>query len=400
MTALREERIEAFRQVLGRLHDDAYLQTCELVRELTSEDELTPRERTGRFRTLVLRAIEGLSPGADVPLRSSQARSYNVLHLHYGEALMVREVARELAISERQVYRDLRTAEARLWQIVVDDVQRRVARTNSPAQGTDRAALVTREVERLSGARESLAFAEILDGVLRDVDALSKRLGIVLRPRVHGGLGQVTMDRQVARHTLLSLVSHLLQRTRGEALTLTVVRRGAAIELVLECVVDAAQSPDALVPVACEQLLRHAGGHCAVEASEGAARVTLMLRGRLLPTVVVIDDNEGLIALFERYLEGQNCRVLSAQDGATGIELVESSAPALVILDVMMPQQDGWETLQALHTREASRDIPVVVCSVLDDPELAYSLGASGFLAKPVTEEALVACLQAHLSDS
>ena len=63
----------------------------------------------------------------------------------------------------------------------------------------------------------------------------------------------------------------------------------------------------------------------------------------------------------------------------------------------MMPEQDGWETLQALHNDDATRHIPVVVCSVLDDPELAFSLGASGFIAKPVRQEDLLRCLQQRL---
>lgn len=389
-----ETLFDGFRQVLVHLHDDAFLQTNDLVRELVLDASLSPRERANRLRTRVLRAIEDLSPGPDASLRSSGARSYNVLNLHYGEGLMVREVSRELAISQRQVYRDLRTAEERLWQIVRDSIHAAGSTTTDVSDGRDRAELVTREVERLSGVQETLAFSTILDGVLRDVSALSSRLGIAVRSRVHGGLGQVTMDRQVARHALLSLVSHLLQRARGPEVTVMVARRGAAIDLALECQVDKAVSAEELVPVACEQLLRHTGSHCAIQVEDGLAEIKLLLRGRLVPTVVVIDDNEGLAALYERYLEGHGCRALWARDGATGIELVSSSGPELVILDVMMPQQDGWETLQALQNNDDTRNIPVVVCSVLDDPELAYSLGASCFLPKPVTDEALAECLQ------
>jgi len=60
----------------------------------------------------------------------------------------------------------------------------------------------------------------------------------------------------------------------------------------------------------------------------------------------------------------------------------------------MMPQQDGWEVLQLLRNRRRTRDIPVLVCSVIDDPELAFSLGAAEFLAKPVKREELLEALE------
>ena len=113
--------------------------------------------------------------------------------------------------------------------------------------------------------------------------------------------------------------------------------------------------------------------------------------------MLVIDDNAGLVELFGRYLEGEPFRLLGAQNGAQGLRLVEQQQPTMVILDVMMPEQDGWETLQHLKHSEETRRIPVIVCSVLDDPELAFSLGASEFLAKPVSREALLSCLRRSL---
>jgi CheY-like chemotaxis protein len=58
-----------------------------------------------------------------------------------------------------------------------------------------------------------------------------------------------------------------------------------------------------------------------------------------------------------------------------------------------MPNQDGWETLQLLKNDPDTGHIPVVICSVLEDPDLAISLGAAGYLAKPVTQTKLVMML-------
>jgi CheY-like chemotaxis protein len=55
-----------------------------------------------------------------------------------------------------------------------------------------------------------------------------------------------------------------------------------------------------------------------------------------------------------------------------------------------MPEQDGWEVLQRLRSAEPTKTVPVLICSVLDETEIAYTLGASDYLHKPVTQDALL----------
>ena len=62
----------------------------------------------------------------------------------------------------------------------------------------------------------------------------------------------------------------------------------------------------------------------------------------------------------------------------------------LIVLDIMMPEQDGWEVLQRLRATPETRDLPILVCSVLNEPEIAQALGASDYLIKPVTQDALL----------
>ena len=85
--------------------------------------------------------------------------------------------------------------------------------------------------------------------------------------------------------------------------------------------------------------------------------------------------------------------MLGAKEGEEGLRLATEGQPDIIVLDVMMPQKDGWEVLQTLHNSEATRHIPVIVCSVLDDARLALSLGAVDHLAKPVTRSRLLQAL-------
>ena len=73
---------------------------------------------------------------------------------------------------------------------------------------------------------------------------------------------------------------------------------------------------------------------------------------------------------------------------------VMAAIPNAIILDVMMPEQDGWELLQRLRTQPATRTVPIIVCTVFDDAQLAYSLGASAFVSKPANREKILAALK------
>jgi excisionase family DNA binding protein len=84
------------------------------------------------------------------------------------------------------------------------------------------------------------------------------------------------------------------------------------------------------------------------------------------PVILVIDDNEGLVALLERYLTGQNCRVVGATDSREGLLLAQKLQPDAVVLDVMMPGMDGREVLQRLRATLLKRDMPIIICSVFN----------------------------------
>ena len=69
-----------------------------------------------------------------------------------------------------------------------------------------------------------------------------------------------------------------------------------------------------------------------------------------------------------------------------------------MLLDVLMPQEDGWDILQSLKTLPETASIPVVICSVLSQPHLALALGAAEVLRKPISEETLLATVKKVLA--
>jgi signal transduction histidine kinase/DNA-binding response OmpR family regulator len=110
-------------------------------------------------------------------------------------------------------------------------------------------------------------------------------------------------------------------------------------------------------------------------------------------TVLVIEDDPGAVRLLRTYLEVEGYRVDVAADGETGIAAAREHRPGAIILDVLLPGIDGWEVLRRLKADPELRDVPVMVATVVDERNIAMSLGAVDYFLKPVRPEALLARL-------
>jgi CheY-like chemotaxis protein len=115
--------------------------------------------------------------------------------------------------------------------------------------------------------------------------------------------------------------------------------------------------------------------------------------------ILVIDDHQDTLDLLQRYVSDSRYRLITSHEPERALELAKEHHPLLILLDVMMPAIDGWEVLTRLKQHEATAAIPVWVCTVLDQSELALSLGADGFLRKPITRQALLSVLDGPSAD-
>jgi CheY-like chemotaxis protein len=111
-------------------------------------------------------------------------------------------------------------------------------------------------------------------------------------------------------------------------------------------------------------------------------------------TVLVIDDDPDARELIRRLLTREGYRVETASDGDDGLRLAKELKPSAITLDVLMPTMDGWAVLTALKSDPALAGIPVVMVTITSDRTLAYALGATDFLTKPIERERLRAVLR------
>jgi len=113
-------------------------------------------------------------------------------------------------------------------------------------------------------------------------------------------------------------------------------------------------------------------------------------------TVLVIDDDAEARDIVERLLRNDDFVVVTAAGGEEGLRLAHALVPAVITLDVMMPDMDGWSVLRALKADPVLRDVPVVLLTMLDDKSKGYSLGATDYLVKPVERDALRSVLSRY----
>ena len=121
--------------------------------------------------------------------------------------------------------------------------------------------------------------------------------------------------------------------------------------------------------------------------------------------ILVIDDEEDLCVLLRHALtlERSDLDVISAKDGAAGLQRAKADQPHVIILDVMMPRMDGYEVCRRLKGEAATRDIPVVMLTASNDPQLnrkAFEAGAIACLNKPYRQATLLNCVDMALGSS
>lgn len=107
--------------------------------------------------------------------------------------------------------------------------------------------------------------------------------------------------------------------------------------------------------------------------------------------ILVIDDDLAITELMSMLLKTHGFEVLTTNSGVEGVKLVEEKRPTVVLLDLMMPDLDGWQVSKAIRSFS---NVPILILSAINDPSMVASVldaGADDFLVKPVPSSVLVA---------
>ena len=410
---------------LQELHD-----ALQHVRELPARRSHPLCRRLGRrspistteLHQLLLNTIEQVRPSPQVGPDAPRWRRYHYLRMRYVEGARLGQVITELGISERQARREhnaaLQELAARLVQTVgggqdisLHDGVAREEMTTRPTEGdtgafTDRAAYLELEAEltplESSVEIESMHLSSAVEDALSLIIPFAASRDVVVEYVPAETPSAIIATPTIVRQILLNALTYLVGFETTRRLRVTLAEQEATVDVRL-VPVEYGETRGARASIPSLPLLtaaRLSEGQEAVLQTEilphGSTAIRLRFLTTSAPLVLIVDDNPSMIRLFRRYLRGADLRLVQARNGIHAEQLARALHPNTIVLDLMMPIQDGWDLFRSIRSHPETTSIPVIACSVLPERELALSLGANGFLAKPVSSEGLVAALGQH----
>lgn len=289
------------------------------------------------------------------------------------------------------------------------------------------------EADRMTVFAETFSVAALVEDVAATVYGLVQQRGNRLAISVGPGLGKMHTDLVKLRQCLFNLLSNAAKFTENGTITVHAAERGGMVTVSvadtgigmslgqLDRLFERFSQADvsttrrfggtglglAITRAFCRLL----GGDVTVTSAAGVGSVFTIALPVVMPepevepdagapvgqqgarpgkhVVLVVDDDPGQRELLTRFLEREGFAVRTAPDGPTGLELARELQPHAILLDVMMPQMDGWSVLTTLKAEPRLARIPVVMVTFVNEPELGASLGASDTVLKPVQWERL-----------
>jgi CheY-like chemotaxis protein len=119
-----------------------------------------------------------------------------------------------------------------------------------------------------------------------------------------------------------------------------------------------------------------------------------------MPTILVIDDSGTSQIMARMILASLGAAVETARDGVEGLEQAEKLCPDLILLDVVMPRMDGFETCRQLRAREATRETPILMVTTRGEAtnvEQGFALGCTDYICKPFNAVELLTKVKSYL---
>jgi CheY-like chemotaxis protein len=375
----KQQILEELKNALAHLNDVALLADSPLV-TLIGDAELPSRGMN--LRSLLLDLMERMKPSSQMPDTSPEWRQYHIMHDRYVLRRPLWEIEHKLTIGERQVRRE----HSRGLAILAEMLQARFAL--GEGQSSEPATTPREAIQRLTPVERVFSLAQLAEEVMSFLVVAGKAHENQVRLDITPDDLTVCTDPGILRQLLTNL---LLSLGPESALSLdaSAYDHTVGVTLTLSAPVDV-HSEGLLL---CQLLARSLGAEIELNLPVGnQVRFGLPL-GTRLRRVLVIDDELAAVELFQSYVIGLDYQVIGETNPEEAITRALESHPDVIIIDVMMPGMDGWELLQRLHHTPPLRDVPVIVCSVLSEADLAAALGAAAFLKKPILRSQLVAAL-------
>ena len=383
------------RGALNHLYDPEYLARSPLLSLLAVNARYEPALA---LQEVLIKAIELMRPRARDLLAARDQQVFDLLLYRYVQRLTQEEIANQLGVSERQLRRDqngaIRVVADRLWKQYNLEERSQLLDTpapqgSEPETGDEFFAWLAQE------GRNALTDPnQALVTVIELAEQLAGRCETRLTWSAPAGLPPLAMHPVAFRQILVMLLAYAVQAAAGCTAALHVSTEGRQInfEITAGPAVGVEPPQNGGIGQALE-LIKLCKGDLRVSHEPAAVRLSLSLPIFEQQTVLLIDDNADFAQLLQRYAAGTRYRVVAVQDAGRALQSLEAALPRIILLDVMMPRVDGWEMLKRLRGHPLAAHHAIVICTILNQAELAFALGANAFLRKPVTQADFLATL-------
>lgn len=351
------------------------------------------------LRTFLIAAVAALKPALNAPTYSNAQRYHDLLTFRFVEQMSQKEVASDMALSlrhlqrlEGQALRALAEALAAAHGVTL------VWNGDDDADEPEPPDQLQGEIDWLKTnyPLEKVAVRELLRPALETLAPLFQAQSMVVQVVLPEDLPPARAHVIPVQQAILHLAGLIAESFPGGALTVRGAAGPSSVMLTLAADSPRQQSSAALAELSdgitlSRQVIEACGGALDAGWGHGKFNGVLNLDAREHnPVVLVVDDNQDTLLLLERYLANSPYTFVGTNQPAQVLTLLDQRRPSLVILDVMLPETDGWSLLAQIKQHPRGRDLPIVISTILPQEKLAHALGADAFLRKPFTAQQLL----------
>ena len=397
-----EQFIKVLRDGLNHLYDAGFLRKSQLAVLFGLQNRF---DTPSALQNILINAIESMKPTPQTRHKAYAQAIYDLLLYRYVQQLNQEELAHQFGISVRQLRRQQNQAIFELACLLhnlyhfdeLGSSEQQIASTLEEPTYNHSDPIVA-ELDRLQSAfpgavtdvclvmKESLSLIEPL--------ARQKQVELICRPSASGLVG---IHPVIFQQLLLNLVSMAIWQTSVGKVVIESKMEGEYLTLEVSCRI--AHSIQNLPPEmekwqrTIQYIVKLSQGRFNLEMDKTRFWAQVMIRFVPPVIVMVIDDNPEMITMMQRFTAETRYQVVGLSEPKRVIEQALQLQPAIIVLDIMMPQVDGLHILTRIKHHPDLEKIPVIVCSVLPQGDLAASLGANDFLQKPIQRDAFITLL-------
>jgi CheY-like chemotaxis protein len=383
------------RVALGSLYDPSVLNNSPLLQLLGTNQQ---PDAVASLRQALTDAIESLRPVHNTPRGSKSSRVYEILRHRFIEQQTQCTVADSICLSIRQLQREEKTAVGiladTLWRVYQLEEKTQVMSAYLAPAVAPQAQAGWQEWDSLISTIpfQQSNIVDMVQDVVNTLKNVISAAHVVVDYRMSSAHSHLYLQAPILRQGLLNILSTAIEQApKGKLILQTdihpeqeriIIEAARLIQACKGSLQITTRLPEDGVPETGQPVF--------------SASVTLSTAEQVI--VLVIEDHPDTLQLYQRYLADSRYRFIGAGDIRQGLALAEEHLPQIILLDVMMPESDGWALLGQLRVHPKTHNIPVIICSIIPQSNLALTLGAAGFLRKPVSRADLLAALD-HLMD-